>query len=110
MKTMISNSTQVEENVKIDTKPLIDLMLSMGISMSGETVHKLVIWNDDHNDMLYVVVCLSEVCGISQEDCVTVMLEAHEKGKAIAKTGSFEILKDMKKNLNDRGIEATIEK
>jgi ATP-dependent Clp protease adapter protein ClpS len=37
------------------------------------------------------------------------MLEAHIKGKAIAKTGSFEEMVGMKKQLNVRGIEATVE-
>lgn len=93
-----------------DTKELTDLLEDLGIEMSSKDKYKLILWNDHVNDMMYVVVALYEVCGLSDKECVRVMLEAHEKGKAVVKTGSEEEMIKLKKGLNKRNLEATVEK
>lgn len=95
----------------VDTKTdiMTDLLNDLGIKKSDDSECKLIIWNDHVNSMIDVIVALYEVCHLSPEDAQRVMLEAHNKGKAVVKTGSMEELKVMKQGLNDRNLEATIE-
>ena len=92
------------------TDELTDLLNDLGIQKSDGDKYKLILWNDHVNDMMYVTVALYEICKLKDEECVRVMLEAHEKGKAVVKTGSEDELMEMKKGLNERNIEATVEK
>jgi len=99
----------VESDVNTDTDSLTELLEELGISRETEGSHKLLLWNDEVNDMLHVVLALFEICGLDNEEAMRVMLEAHNKGKAVAKTGTEEDMKIMKDALNKRGIEATVE-
>jgi ATP-dependent Clp protease adapter protein ClpS len=36
-------------------------------------------------------------------------MEAHNKGKSVVKTGSFDEMMKLKKGLNSRNLEATVE-
>lgn len=98
-----------DTDVETDNDSLTKLMNEIGISMSDDNEFKLLIWNDDVNDMLHVVLALYEVCQLNNEDAMRIMMEAHNKGKAIAKSGSQDDMIAMKIALNIRGIEATVE-
>ena len=50
----------------------------------------VILYNDDHHSTEEVVVQLQKATGYSLERCVRVMLEAHERGRAIAYTGSAD--------------------
>jgi ATP-dependent Clp protease adapter protein ClpS len=93
----------------VDTDSITKVLNELGIRGSNDTEVKLILWNDHVNDMISVVVALYEVCKLSNEQCMEVMMEAHEKGKAVVKTGSYDELSVMKQGLNDRNLEATIE-
>jgi ATP-dependent Clp protease adaptor protein ClpS len=99
------NNADTDTNTEI----LTDLLNQLGIQNADETEHKLIIWNDHVNNMIDVIMALYEICHLSPEDAQKVMLEAHTKGKAVVKTGSLDELQVMKKGLNDRNLEATIE-
>jgi ATP-dependent Clp protease adaptor protein ClpS len=94
----------------VDTDSITRVLNELGIRSSNDNEYKLILWNDHVNDMISVLVALFEVCKLSNEKCMEIMLEAHEKGKAVVKTGSFDELNVMKTGLNDRNLEATIEK
>jgi len=98
-------------DVEIDTDndSLTKLMEEIGIKRSDDNQYTLVLHNDDVNDMLHVTLALYEICGLNNEDALRVMMEAHEKGKAVAKSGSLSDMNVMKDSLNKRGIEATVE-
>lgn len=96
-------------DVDVDTDSITRVLNELGIRGANDNEMKLVLWNDHVNDMISIVVALFEVCKLSNEKCVEVMMEAHEKGRAVIKTGSFDELNIMKTGLNDRNIEATIE-
>lgn len=98
-------------NNDVDTKTdiMTDLLNDLGIKKSEDSEYKLIIWNDHVNSMIDVIVALFEVCNLTPEESQRVMLEAHNKGKAVVKKGSLEYLKVMKQGLNDRNLEATIE-
>lgn len=93
----------------VDTKSITNVLRELGIRHSADNEYKLILWNDHVNNMIDVVVALYEICKLSNEKCAEVMLEAHEKGRAVVKSGDFDELNDMKIELNDRNIEATIE-
>ena len=108
-----TNRNEMVNNIQIDTDIDTDTMKKvlneLGIESATEDEYKLILWNDHVNDMMNVILALYEVCKLSNEKCVQVMMEAHEKGRAVIKTGSFDELNDMKIGLNVRNIEATIE-
>ena len=93
----------------VDTDSITKVLNELGIRGANDNEMKLILWNDHVNDMISVLVALYEVCKLPNEKCVEVMMEAHEKGKAVVKTGSFDELNVMKTGLNDRNLEATIE-
>lgn len=106
----INNSTSIDDNVDVEIDKLTELLNELGIVKSSDDEYKLILWNDEVNDMLHVMLALFEICQLSNEKSMEIMLEAHTNGKAVAKTGSFDELNEMKKALNKRNIEATIEK
>jgi len=105
----MENINNEVDNVDTKIDDLTKLLDEMGIDTEKEGKSKLILWNDHVNDMIYVMVALYEICGLSDQESMKVMLEAHEKGKAIAKTGSREDMMELKKGLNKRNIEATVE-
>lgn len=96
-------------DTKTGTDLMADLLNDLGIKNSDNTEYKLIIWNDHVNNMYDVILALYEVCKLSPEDASKVMIEAHNKGRAVVKSGSMGELKIMKQGLNDRNLEATIE-
>jgi len=106
---MINNIEETITKEETDVDSLKKLMNELGISSSTEKSYNLLIWNDDVNDMMYVVESLSEICKLPSEECVKIMFEAHINGKAVAKKGSYDELVVMKDELNLKKINATIE-
>lgn len=53
--------------------------------------YAVVLHNDDHSTMPFVVAVLQEVFGYTLEKCVQLMLEAHEKGRCVVWTGPLEL-------------------
>lgn len=98
-----------DNDIKVDSDQMTELLNELGIKNSNSELYNLILWNDHVNDMLDVIVALYEVCKLSNDDCVRVMLEAHEKGRALVKTGSLDEMMTMKQGLNDRNLEATVE-
>ena len=60
------------------------------IDFSVDDPYVVILYNDDHHDMEEVASQLQKATGYAIERCVRVMLEAHERGRAIAYTGSAE--------------------
>lgn len=92
---------------EIKTEALEDILKETGISFQRD--YNLILWNDNVNDMINVVVSLYEVCKLSNEGSQRVMMEAHTKGKALAKSGELDELLDMKNGLRARGLSTTVE-
>lgn len=53
--------------------------------------YAVVLHNDDHNGMEFVVAVLRKVFGYAVEKCVEHMLEAHEKGRSVVWVGAMEV-------------------
>jgi len=108
-KGSVETPVEKDEDVDTDTTHLDEVLNELGISRSSDGAYNLLLWNDDVNDMIHVVLALYEICQLDNESAMRIMMEAHNKGKAVAKSGSMEEMNKMKQGLNDRGIEATVE-
>lgn len=89
------------------TENFEEILKDTGISIQRD--YNLILWNDNVNDMISVIIALYEVCKLSNNDSLRVMMEAHKKGKSLAKNGELDELLDMKNGLNARGLTVTIE-
>lgn len=74
-----------------------------------ESLHNLIVWNDEVNTFDHVIESLMDVCEHSPEQAEQCALFIHHKGKYGVKKGSFEILRPKAEALIDRGIQATID-
>jgi ATP-dependent Clp protease adaptor protein ClpS len=71
--------------------------------------YTLLIWNDDVNSFDWIIRSLIEVCEHTPEQAEQCAMIAHNKGKCDVKNGEKEELLQMKRSLNSRKIEATVE-
>jgi ATP-dependent Clp protease adaptor protein ClpS len=71
---------------------------------------KVLLWNDDHNDMLHVVRSLvKSVPSLSTRQAFAIMLEAHNSGKALVITCPLEHAELYRDRIHTFGLTATIE-
>jgi ATP-dependent Clp protease adaptor protein ClpS len=72
--------------------------------------YKVIIFNDDYNDMDYVVaVLLHTVNNLSQQEAERIMLTAHLMGSAVVVVCPKEIAEYYQERLLGYGLTATIE-
>lgn len=74
-----------------------------------ESLHNLIVWNDEVNTFDHVIESLMDICEHSPEQAEQCALFIHHKGKYGVKKGSFELLRPKAEALIDRGIQATID-
>lgn len=53
--------------------------------------HAVVLHDDDHNTMPFVVAVLQKVFGYTLEKCVELMLSAHRTGRTVVWVGPLEV-------------------
>jgi len=68
----------------------------------------VILWNDDVNQMTYVVFVLQRIFGHSRELATQLMLEAHTHGKAVVATEERERAELHATQLHAFGLQATI--
>lgn len=83
---------------------------------SNETIRKhapryrVLLHNDDHNAMEYVVMVLMQtVAGLTQPQAVNIMMEAHMNGQALVITCELEHAEFYCETLRSHGLTSTIE-
>jgi ATP-dependent Clp protease adaptor protein ClpS len=71
----------------------------------------VLLHNDDHHDMLYVVQSLvKSVPALGTVRATKIMLEAHNRGKAVVITCPLELAELYRDRIESFGLTATIEK
>jgi ATP-dependent Clp protease adaptor protein ClpS len=71
----------------------------------------VILHNDDHNEMVYVVQCLLKtVPSLGEPRAIEIMLEAHNRGTALVTTCPLELAELYRDRLEGFGLTATIEK
>jgi len=68
-----------------------------------------IVWNDPVNLMSYVTHVLMELFGYSREKAHTLMLDVHEKGRAVVSNGTREQMEHDVARLHARGLWATVQ-
>jgi ATP-dependent Clp protease adaptor protein ClpS len=69
-----------------------------------------VVWNDPVNLMSYVTWVLQKLFGFSREKAERLMLDVHQKGKAIVASGPRERMEYDASRLQAHGLWATVER
>jgi len=103
---MAQESLKEQQSGKTYEDELFEILNDAGIVSSED--FNLILHNDNVNDMIHVVVTLYEVCKLTNEQCVSVMMEAHTKGKSVITTRELNTILDMKSGLDGRGLTTSI--
>jgi ATP-dependent Clp protease adaptor protein ClpS len=77
--------------------------------MEDTKTHKLVLYNDDVHDFLYITACLIKYCEhspIQAEQCAII---AHNNGKCSVKSGDILEMLELKSSLEELEIKTEIE-
>jgi len=53
--------------------------------------YNVILLNDDHHSMEFVVMVLTKVFSYAVEKCVDLMMRAHSEGRSVVWTGSKEV-------------------
>ncbi|MEJ6740433.1 MAG: ATP-dependent Clp protease adapter ClpS [Actinomycetota bacterium] len=69
----------------------------------------VLVWNDPINLMSYVTYVLQKVFGYSHERAESLMLDVHEKGRAVVSNGSKEKAELDVFRLHEHGLWATMQ-
>jgi len=75
-----------------------------------EDFFQVILFNDDHNSMAHVVHCLMQVFAHPEALAVKIMLEAHDRGKAIAEVEAETPARLHRDQLTSFGLTATVAK
>jgi ATP-dependent Clp protease adaptor protein ClpS len=78
-------------------------------SISLEHPWIVLVWNDPINLMSYVTFVFQKLFGYSLEKATELMLDVHEKGKAVVSSGSKEKAEMDVYRLHEHGLWATMQ-
>ncbi|MGQ0627401.1 MAG: ATP-dependent Clp protease adaptor ClpS [Phycisphaerales bacterium] len=70
---------------------------------------KVILHNDDHNDMLSVIMALMEVAKVAEQQAMQVMLEAHRSGVALVRVTHKEHAELIVDGLKSKNLTSTME-
>ena len=73
-----------------------------------ESLHDLIVYNDDVNTFDHVIDTLVNICEHSPEQAEQCTLIIHYKGKCAVKNGDFDTLKEMRNSICNAGISAEV--
>ena len=96
--------TKEDEIVELD---IDEFLAEEGIDVRN--YKELYIWNDDINSFEHAITSLIQICKLNPQTATVIAVTAHENGKALVLEGPEKELIDMKRQLNDRNLEATVE-
>jgi len=71
--------------------PEFDIEPDIALELWEPKMYKVLLHNDDYTSMDFVVEVLTSIFHKTEEQAVQMMLQIHEKGKAICGVYSFEI-------------------
>ena len=69
----------------------------------------VIVWNDPINLMSYVTMVLQKLFGYSLEKATSLMLDVHEKGRAVVSSGPREKAELDVSRLHEHGLWATMQ-
>jgi ATP-dependent Clp protease adaptor protein ClpS len=100
----MSNDLLTRPHLEVDTEELIRQRAKL------LPPYKVILFNDDYNEMLYVVaVLLRTIDNLSQQEAEQIMLTAHLTGSAVVVVCPKETAEYYQERLLSYGLTATIE-
>lgn len=78
------------------------------VNISDAFKGELILHNDDHNDIEFIVSCLHNICNLSHIASLGVAARAHENQKSLIKKGVYEKLYQEKNILKLNGVTTSI--
>lgn len=70
--------------------------------------HQVILFNDDVNSFDHVENCLMRICKKTKEEAIKIAMKAHQSGRAICYTGSFEECETIGEKLAEQGLTISI--
>lgn len=77
-------------------------------SIEESNLKNLILFNDDYNTFDYVIKALVDLCEHDEIQAEQCALIAHYKGKCVVKSGTFEELKPIKNEMQNRKLTVEI--
>lgn len=71
--------------------------------------HKLMLYNDDHNDYLHVMACLVKYCSHARDQAEQCVIITHNTGKCDIKHGNFLDMFELKSELDQVNLKVELE-
>ena len=90
-------------------EPIIIDETDTDVDVTLDTPWVVIVWNDPINLMSYVTFVLQKLFGFSNEKATLLMLDVHEKGKAVVSTGPREKAEVDVFRLHEHGLWATMQ-
>jgi ATP-dependent Clp protease adaptor protein ClpS len=81
---------------------------SINYSMENKT-HKIVLFNDDKHDFLYIIACLIKFCNHDPHQAEQCALIAHSKGSVDIASGNFIDMYEMSNALENMEVTTEVE-
>ena len=80
------------------------------LDLDAERPWVVLVWNDPINLMSYVTMVFQKLFGYSLEKATELMLDVHEKGRAVVSNGTLEKAEADVARLHEHGLWATMQK
>ncbi|MGI9606858.1 MAG: ATP-dependent Clp protease adapter ClpS [Acidimicrobiales bacterium] len=84
--------------------------IDTGFEVDSDTPWIVLVWNDPINLMSYVTFVFQKLFGYSREKATELMLDVHEKGRAVVSNGTREKAEIDVARLHEHGLWATMQK
>ena len=94
------------------TSPLevVEPDIDVGIEVDTDSPWIVLVWNDPINLMSYVTFVFQKLFGYSEKKATELMLDVHEKGRAVVSNGTKEKAEADVARLHEHGLWATMQK
>ncbi len=94
------------------TAPLevADPDIDVGLEVDVDNPWVVLVWNDPINLMSYVAFVFQKLFGYSEQKANALMLDVHQKGRAVVSNGTKEKAEADVARLHEHGLWATMQK
>jgi len=72
-------------------------------------MHRLILWNDDHNTFDHVIFCMMKYLDYSEAQAEKIAWKVHNEGKCAVLEGSFTEVEVYRKILLQEGLTVSVE-
>lgn len=90
--------------------PVLDPVETAETTERRDTPWITLVWNDPVNLMSYVTLVFQRLFGYSREKATSLMLDVHEKGRAVVSSGAREQMEHDVARLHAAGLWATLQR